>query len=63
MNGPLEPDLLLHLEAVDGLDVLDPYRLHILSPASVDVTVGLLHGGEWVMLPEVRVDWDLQDEG
>ena len=62
MDCPLEPDLLLHLETVDGLDVLDPYRLHVLGPSSVDVPVGLLDGGERVMLPEVRVHWDLQDE-
>ena len=59
MDGPLQPDLLLHLETVDGLDVLDAHRLHVLGPATVDVAIGLLHRSERVVLPEVRVHRDL----
>ncbi len=59
MDGPLEPDFLFNLQSVNGLNVLDADRLHVLCPAAIDVPVGLLHGFERIVLPEVRVDWDL----
>ena len=62
MDGPLQPDLLFHLESIDGLDVLDPYRLHVLSATPVDVSVGFLHGSEGIVLPEVRVHRHLEDK-
>ena len=51
MNGPLEPELLLHLEFVDCLDVLDAHRFHVLGAPSIYVPVGLLHSRERVMFP------------
>jgi hypothetical protein len=31
MDRPLQPNFLLHLEFVDGLDVLNADRLHVLD--------------------------------
>ena len=55
VHSPLEPDPA-GLEPLDGLDVLDAHRLHVLRAARVDVAVLLLDGRERVVLPRLRED-------
>ena len=60
MNRSFKPNFLFFLESIDGLDVLDANGLHVLRAATVDVPVRLLDCREGVVLPEVRVDWNLE---